>query len=37
MYIINPQIKIEGDNLFIKTPIIDPMNIIGMEIKAYWY
>lgn len=37
MYMIKPHIRMLGDSLLINTPIIDPMNIIGMETNAYWY
>ena len=36
-YIMNAHIAILGNNLLIKTPIIEPINKMGIEIKAYWY
>jgi len=37
MYIINRQMKALGISLFRNTPTNEPINMIGMEIKAYLY
>ena len=36
-YIIKAQTATLGKSLLSNTPKMDPMNIIGIEMNAYWY
>jgi hypothetical protein len=36
-YMMKAQMAIEGKNLLRRTPMMDPMKRMGIEMKAYWY